>query len=344
MKQAYQEISGFEPVDYSDVGIRFQVLAGEISKLYQSLQDFSKQLFVEDSTGEYLDKHAELRSIRRKPSDYSQGFLTFSRQTPAPADLPIPSSTLVSTSGENPLEFFTLQDGVIPIGESSVKIPAISTKMGEIGNVAAGQIRLMRESVPGVSAVINEEAFSGGTDCESDDSLRARLLDSYQNISNGTNSAYYYDIAMGWDGVQSVQVIPRARGRGTVDVIVSTWDTSQESQIISELNQHFLFAREINVDVLVKSATVKSIGIIVDILPQPDQNWEFLQGTISKTIANYISALTVGDHLYSSALTHAMMQIDGVENCKVLSPAQDILCDSQTILRSNSILVERMEA
>lgn len=59
----------------------------------------------------------------------------------------------------------------------------------------------------GVTACSNPEAFSGGSDPEEDESLRARILESYQRLPNGANAAYYQQVAMSHTGVAAATVI-----------------------------------------------------------------------------------------------------------------------------------------
>ena len=48
------------------------------------------------------------------------------------------------------------------------------------------------------------------------------MLESCRNIPNGTNSAFYREFALQYEGVYSAAVSPRARGTGTVDVYVAS--------------------------------------------------------------------------------------------------------------------------
>lgn len=52
-----------------------------------------------------------------------------------------------------------------------------------------------------IRACTNPDAFSGGDDAESDDSLRRRLLDTYHRLPNGANTAYYEQTALSYAAV-----------------------------------------------------------------------------------------------------------------------------------------------
>ena len=71
-----------------------------------------------------------------------------------------------------------------------------------------------------IETVTNREKFTGGCDAETDDELRKRIRDTYINTSNGTNAAYYEQLALTVDGVAKASAIGKARGVGTVNVYV----------------------------------------------------------------------------------------------------------------------------
>lgn len=73
---------GYVPDDASDIGIRMKTLAGEIFSLESSLDFLKRQMFPTTATGEYLDKHAEMRGLKRKPAIKASGKLMFYVERP----------------------------------------------------------------------------------------------------------------------------------------------------------------------------------------------------------------------------------------------------------------------
>lgn len=109
----------------------------------------------------------------------------------------------------------------------------------------------------GIKAVTNAEPFIGGMDAEDDNAFRARLLKSYANISNGTNAAFYRELAMKHPSVYSAGVVAKDDGVGTVSVYVATRGGVPSDEVIEELQNQFDEARELNVAVTVKPAVYK---------------------------------------------------------------------------------------
>lgn len=98
-----------------------------------------------------------------------------------------------------------------------------------------GAIHLMSVYPVGITQCENPEAFSGGSDEESDEKLRERVLESYKRLPNGANAAFYEQEAMRFPTVASAKAVGRARGIGTVDVYVSTHAGAPEEKLLGEI-------------------------------------------------------------------------------------------------------------
>jgi len=343
MQTKYRELTGFSADDASDIGIRLKVLAGELSSLYSQMDNLHSQVFAQTATGASLDKHAETRAITRKPAIPAGGTLRFSREMPSSFDIPLPRGILCSTRSDPQIHFETLEDAILPAGETSANVPAAAVEAGGAGNVLSGKIALMITGAPGITAVTNPETFSGGADAESDEMLRARLLSSFANISNSTNRAFYFDAAMSHDDVISANVLPRARGRGTVDVVITCHSPEREAGAAADLLDYLAVEKEINVDVKVYPATHVATDISVEI--DVDSGADFRQAAddVRDCIHSFLSALEVGRPLLLARIGREILDVEGVRNYRILAPERDIVPAAASVIRSGSITVERME-
>lgn len=82
MQTEFEKNAGYVPDDASDISIRMKTLAGEIFSLESSLDFLKRQMFPTTATGEYLDKHAEMRGLKRKPAIKASGKLMFYVERP----------------------------------------------------------------------------------------------------------------------------------------------------------------------------------------------------------------------------------------------------------------------
>ena len=343
MQAKYSELTGVSADDASDIGIRLKVLAGEIFALSGEMSHLQEQVFAQTAVGEYLDRHAETRAVTRKPALKSKGSLVFSREYPAGYDIAIPVGVLCSTRSNPQIHVETTDDAVLKAGQTSVTVAAEAITAGSAANIAPGEICLMITGAQGISSVQNTLAFSGGSDAESDDMLRARLLTSYRNISNTTNAAFYYDIAMSQNGITGANILPRKRGRGTVDVVIACDSTVTEATAAAELKARLAHEKEINVSVEVYPAIRDSLNLTVRIAVDNDGDFGLITAACCECIEKYISSLSVGEPLLLARLGRELLGLDGIHNYRIVSPSADIITSAEHILRAGTITVERMD-
>jgi len=171
-------------------------LYGETSRI-QSLQS------IKTSTGSNLDNLAANYSKQRKRAQYATCVVLFTRANLTPSDsVVIRAGTVVSTLSTSlvtgaPVQFKTTADVLMDGAQREIlkatgnqyrsfldsygiadqyalSVPVIATVAGKAGNVARGTIR--RHNLSNMGNVINIVAGSGGSDAETDDEFRRRLL------------------------------------------------------------------------------------------------------------------------------------------------------------------------
>ncbi len=312
MTQEYTRLSGIEPSTASDVYIRLCVLAGEIYNTAVNTQWLKRQVFVGTATGEYLDLHAAERGITRRGSSPSLGSVVFSLELGALVDAVIPKGTIVSTSGEEPLCFETTSQVTIKAGTYSVSAPVRAISHGSKYNVAPGRISVIVTSVTGNMKVTNPEACESGTDTESDESLRERVVASYKNASNGTNCAYYEKVATEIPGITAASAVPKGRGAGTVDVYVASAGSSVADETLKQVQDTLSELREVNVDVLVKRAVPAIINLNLRIDICDGYEFDEVKKACTQALRDYIDSRGVGGNVLLTEAGERVFHIEGV--------------------------------
>lgn len=338
MQSKYTELSGTSPDDASDAGIKLKVLAAQVFSLYNKSLWIKNQAFPQTASGEYLDMHAETRGITRKAAKYSSGSLRFSKATPASFDINIPTGTICADTSNNK-RYETISDAVLVAGSLYVDIPAKSSESSSASNTAAGTITLMITPPQGITSVTNPNSFSGGTDAESDEALRERLLKSFRTISNSTNSAFYYNHAMSFDEVISASVIPKARGIGTIDVVIETADISPSAEVISKIQQSFDKIKEINVDVLVKAPVPVGVDINMSLKSTDLFTFETACENIKARLREFFSTFTVSKSMFLAELYSYLLGTEGVYTFSISAPSSDVYPEKGEIIVLDSINV-----
>jgi uncharacterized phage protein gp47/JayE len=341
MQTRYRELAGFDADDASDIGIRLKVLAAAVAKAYERATALREQVFPQTATGLYLERHAETRGLRRKAAVAAEGMLRFRREVPSQSDITVPAGVIAATRSTPQLRFETTQSVVLPAGETAILAPARAISGGRESNVAGGAVTVLVTAAPGLSMVDNPAPFAGGVDEEGDEALRARLLESYRHISNGANPAFYYDLAMSRDGVESANILPRNRGRGTVDVVIEAADGVKEA-ILADLVELYAAQKEINVDVEVLGATRVSCGLTLELEPQSGHSYEVVEAAVSEAVSAFVGGLAVGAPLLLSRLGANILSVEGVANYRIAAPTADTRPTGTQVLRPGTITITRM--
>lgn len=313
MNTEFEKNAGYVPDDASDIGIRMKTLAGEIFSLKSSLDFLKRQMFPTTAAGEYLDKHAEMRGLKRKPSIKASGKLMFYVERPLSYSFTIPEGTVCSVS-DGSLRFVTDEDTILPANESFVMVAAHAENGGSEYNIPSNSVTSIVTYFSEAISVNNSTVFSGGAEGESDEALRERITESYYNPSNGDNEEYYRKVALDVDGVYSVGIKPLAQGTGTVGVYVAGHAGGCSSEVVSAVQQEMDNKKGINITVLVENAALTGVVIKLSISVREGYYADDVSNNVKEAIVEYFKNLCVGDAVKYCEIGEVIYHVDGVEN------------------------------
>lgn len=341
MLGVFRRETGAEASAVSDLSVKLYAVAAQVYGLYVQAEWLSEQCFPQTAQGEYLERHAALRGLERRGAVKSEGKLCFSVEEATGNDLTIPAGTVCATAAMT--RFETTEAGVLPAGSVRVEIPARAVEAGASGNVPAESILVMTAPPVGVSGCINREPFAGGADQEEDEELRKRVLETYKRMPNGANAAFYEQGALSFERVAACKVLPRKRGIGTVDVVVSTKAGLPDGGLLEELQAYFEERREIAVDVLVKEPTEKNVAVKVKLELAEGAEAEKVREDVTEALGTFFSGERLGQNVLLAELTQLVFSREGVANCAVLSPEADVTVEDDELPRLSSLTVEVAE-
>lgn len=314
MKNKYEQESGAQFDEASDIAIRLRVLAGEIYNAQVNMKWIKNQMYVETATGESLDYLAKQRGLERKPAQKAQGEITFFISEPIDHTIIIPKGSVAATAEEIPRRFVTTEDEEISQGNNFVSVYAEAEKAGSSGNVALGKVTVAVDVPSEIEWVTNSEVYSGGTDEESDEQLRERIRDSYLRLPNGTNAAYYEQLALTVDGIVKAKAVGKVRGNGTVDVYVSGDGKGALSTAINQAQTLIESKRELNVNVQVKNASLTAFDLDVTVYKREEFSDSEIIKKCKDAFNDFIRSLGIGQKLYLSALGKALLDTGCIVN------------------------------
>ena len=185
------------------------------------LPEVIKLIFPEYSYGEFVDAHAKVNGMARRPAHAASGSLTITG-TP---NVVIPAGTRFSTAAVNDepsVDYKTLEAATIP-ASGSVTVDVECTQAGIIGNTIENTVILVSSRITGITAVTNEEPLTGGTEEEDDESLIGRIVEfnKSQGESYVGSASDYKRWAMSVPGVGSATVISAQDTSGLVTITIT---------------------------------------------------------------------------------------------------------------------------
>ena len=172
---------------------------------YMTLAQIQENAFATTAVGEFLDLVVQERGITRKASTPTvrQGIF----------DAPVPEGSQFKTINGNESVIFV--SGILISSSPDYVYELTCSTPGIIGNNYTGNI-LPVTAIPNLTSAVIGTIITAGTDEETDESLRARYMATFDSPAFGGNIAAYRNTILAIEGVGAVQVYPAWKGGGTV--------------------------------------------------------------------------------------------------------------------------------
>lgn len=200
-EQMVAQLRLLKPTISAEVGtperLILDTVAGALAESSIDLIGLAEALNVDSKFGANLTNFTALFGFERQQATVATGFVKFSRNSPAPTNIVIPSGVIlkshISTATDGILpEFVTTASVTLHAGEEETELVPVRAKTpGSIGNVPAEAVTIMSFApVLGITAVTNPAATVGGTEQEDDNSLKTRLKNTvFRNLA-GTEDQF----------------------------------------------------------------------------------------------------------------------------------------------------------
>lgn len=224
-------------VFYTLLALFFRALAA----LYGLLPVIVQQMFVHSATGKWLDVAAREYGVFRKQATKTTGKITFTR-TDTSQRITIPAGSIFSTDPDlegNERRYYLTENVVMAVGVAEAEGPIEAENAGAAYNAASGTIRNLLTFIPYVSVENRDDWLEReGTDEETDEDLRARTLNRWEQLSTGGIRDYYRSLVESINGVVAVHIEDdHPRGEGTADIIISSVAGVPSDSIVQEAQQ-----------------------------------------------------------------------------------------------------------
>ena len=339
MLDSFARRTGLEIQGGCDLAARLYAVAAQVYSLLVQGEWTVRQCFPQTAEGAYLERHAQLRGLERKQAACAQGVVRFFAGQGTGVDRTVGQGTVCMTAGL--VRFETTREAVLAAGASYVDVPVRALEPGSQGNILAGAIVSMAVAPVGVRSCTNPEAFAGGGDTETDEELRERVMDTFQRLPNGANAAFYEQGALSFEQVAAAAVIPRSRGKGTVDVIAATLEGAPDQALLEELQAYFQSRREIAVDVQVRAPTLLPVNVTVKVKARSGQKQETLE-QVEERLRGWFTGKRLGQGVLLAQLGALVYGCPGVENYQITVPGTDIPVTREQLPVLSTLKVEEL--
>ena len=340
LRGTFAQRAGFVPSEGCDSAVRLYALAAELQSLLMQADWVLDQSFPQTAQGMYLDYHAETRGITRGAAEKAAGVIRFAAADKVTAACPIEKGTVCMTA--EGVRFETTEDAAIAVGSQWADVPAQAVEAGAGGNVIAGTVTLLSAMPVGVVQCTNPAAFSGGCDAESDEALRGRVLASYQRLPNGANAAYYEQEAMCYPGVAAAKAVGRARGIGTVNVVIATHAGVPDAALLAAVETDLQKKREIAVDVKVLAPTVETVAVTAALKAAPGYTFAEVKAGAQSALETLFTGGLLGKSVTTARLLTLLCGVEGVENVHLTAPAADVAVDATELPMLGTVTISEL--
>ena len=295
----------------------------------QYIDWLSLQLLPDTAETVWLDRHGQIwlvnadGTVGRKQATLASGSVTATgingTVVPVYSQLTVGFNATYETS-----ELATIGNGPTPVAVRA-------TTPGTIGNLDPGvQTMAFTPQIPGVDPGVTVVTIDGGTDTETDDELRARVLNRIREPPMGGSANDYVQWALAVAGVTRAWCAPLEMGIGTVTVRFMMDDLRADNdgfplpQDCTAVAAYLDTVRPVAVkDFFVEAPIKQPIDFqIANLNPDTPSTRAGIETSIEQMLFIYASP---GQTIYAAWKSAAVMNAPGVISFDLLNTADDVM-------------------
>lgn len=325
--------AGATQLRQSNLRVLPKVFAFAVHGLYAYIDWVVKQLFPDSAEKSFLERQASIQGIYRREATAATGTLTVTRT--AGATIPV-GTVFVASDGET--RFATTEEP--EVDESEVAVQCMTTGTG--GNRESGETYTLVSPLSGVATEATGSEMAGGTEAESDDSLRERLIYRLQNPPRGGTATDYVAWAMEVPGVTRAWCFPKELGIGTVTVRFATDGLTENGVptqgMVTIVSEYIAENAPVTAATTVVAPVAKSVNFVIeDLYPDTPSVRAQIEAELKSL---FIREAEPGKALLISHVRQAISSAAGEEDFTLVSPTEDIGADVDELLVVGSVTYE----
>ncbi|CAH8708694.1 baseplate J/gp47 family protein, partial [Paenibacillus melissococcoides] len=245
------------------------------------------------------------------------------------------------------LRFIALENSTMPADALSHRVAVEAEKAGSTYNVPPGQIRRSLTHIESIDEITNDVDWitREGSDLEDIESLRARTLNSWAELSTLPIAAKYKNVCEAIPGVLYVRVDDlHPRGQGTIDIIVTGTAGTPSEGLLQKVREEAEKIKGPDDNLLVKASDTVTQDIDITIWIASDASDAGIEER-AKAILTEILRIKKGrglNELNHSDIIFAIRKELDVRNVKVNNPPQDVVLDNSKVIVLGEVTVRLM--
>lgn len=307
----------------SNLNVLAKVLAGTAHGLYGYLNTIARQVIVDTADAESLERWANVWGVARTAATPAIGSVALT----GTGNPTVPAGTELQRS--DGVRFKVVADVRLIGGAGTAQLEALVP--GANGNTEGGSTLLLPTAIAGVAsqAVVGEAGLSGGTDTESDEGLRDRLLFRIQRPPQGGATSDYVAWAKAVPGVTRVWVRGQYTEANNVTVFfVRDNDPGTTIPTVGEVavvQAHLDALRPVTADVVVLAPTPAPIDFEISVTPDSLDVRAAVQAELTDLL---LRESEPGGTILISHIREAVSIAAGEHDHEVVFPAANVEADA----------------
>jgi phage-related baseplate assembly protein len=297
------------------------------------------QLLYQYSVAPMLDYIAALVSVERLPPA-AAGCKVLFYLVPGHVAVVIPGGTRVATS-DGKIVFWLTDNISVPVGTNEVEALVTAQVPGADANgYPVGSVTRILDPLAFLQSVTNTTPTAGGSDDESDESLRERIkLAPSQFSTAGSRQSYLFhakranasiiDVSVSSPVPGTVMIVPLITGYDYTQVLLDVYNTCSAETV-----------RPLCDTVIVAPPVTKNYAIEVELVAFHTADLTMVQNTVTANLQAYAAekANRLGLDIVRSHISQ-LCRIPEVYDVEVIQPATNIEVDFDEVPVNTSIVV-----
>ena len=285
----------------------------------------------------------EAFGFKRKVARKAYGDITLTFNTVPQSNVYIPRGTTFTSNVAGVTQRFeTLKDYVALKGKSTATITVHCTEAGTVGNLGAGVINSMVNSLSNIKKVQNRYAFLTGQEEEELAAVKKRFQTYIATLGKATVGALDYAVRSLPD-VEGTYIKPEV---GHVSIYAHDLNGTLSGELKAAIETVIEDYRPAGIPVDIYPVVLKYVDVVATVsVPKVSARTPLFKNEIKDSITRYLNSFTSSDDLVLAELTQRIMGIDDYEIYDVVlnNLTSNLIVEDNELIRAGTVTVNFKE-